>query len=300
MTQAIVLYLPVLHQGYINFFQGHAKDAYRCLILDRTTLPALDHLRRDMRALTATEAMAALAGWQTVSVQQGKMPRLFPLSVGAPTTLEYLGFCHRQSQNPIVMPEEDISHSIARQFFDGCQVIYDSTFLRWDMGRSQAEMAIETATTVTNDEAARRFMHIAETEAVRSADWWRQVGAVVVKDDDILLRAFNHHMPDELQPYYDGDPRADFDRGICIELSTAIHAEAALVAEAARLGIFSLADTDLFVSVFPCPPCARLIAAVGFKRLYFGGGYSILDGQEFLRSQGIEIIRVLMPRQNPR
>ena len=45
----------------------------------------------------------------------------------------------------------------------------------------------------------------------------------------------------------------------------------------------------MYVTVFPCPPCAKLIAYSGIKRLYCGGGYAVLDGEEVLKSNGVEI-----------
>lgn len=291
MAKSLVLYLPVLHQGYISFFQRHS-DARRCLVLDLKTLPPEFSPQRDIRALSAEAAIGALEGWQASAVAHGVLAKPFEVSPGAPVTLEYLAFCHRQTATPIVMPEDNITRALKEIYFKDCSVVFDSAFLRWDMGRSTTENQIETATVITNTELDRGIMTRAAELATRSADWWRQVAAIAVKDGQVLFEAFNQHRPNELQPYYDGDPRADFDRGVRIELSTAIHAEAALIAQAAKLGQ-SLKDADLFVTVFPCPPCARLVAAAGFKRLYFSTGYSLLDGQEVLKSADIEIIRVV-------
>ena len=75
------------------------------------------------------------------------------------------------------------------------------------------------------------------------------------------------------------------------DLSTAIHAEAALIAGAARDGT-SLAGADLYTTTFPCPACARLIAEAGFLRCFFAGQYSVLDGEQTLRAGGIGLIWV--------
>ena len=70
-----------------------------------------------------------------------------------------------------------------------------------------------------------------------------------------------------------------------------MHAEAAVVAGAARDGI-SLAGADLYTTTFPCPACARLAAGAGFRRCFFAGGYSVLDGEEVLRAAGVRLIWV--------
>jgi dCMP deaminase len=124
--------------------------------------------------------------------------------------------------------------------------------------------------------------------AGRSSDWWRQVGAIAWRGEEILGAAWNHHCPTEYAPYIDGDPRDSFSRGVRADLSTAVHAEASVVARAARAGT-ALGGADLFVTTFPCPACARLIAEAGFRRCYFAGAYSVLDADGILRAAGVEL-----------
>jgi dCMP deaminase len=114
---------------------------------------------------------------------------------------------------------------------------------------------------------------------------------VVARDGEVLGVAHNAHQPTEYAPYVDGDPRNEFSRGVRADLSTALHAEAALVARAAHDGR-SLAGADLYVSTFPCPACARLVAAAGFRRCYVAGAYAVLDGDRILRTAGVELIWV--------
>jgi dCMP deaminase len=75
------------------------------------------------------------------------------------------------------------------------------------------------------------------------------------------------------------------------DLTTAIHAEAAIIAAAARDGV-SLRGADLYATTFPCPSCARLVAEAGFRRCYFAGPYSVLDGEDVLRAAGVELLWV--------
>jgi deoxycytidylate deaminase len=46
------------------------------------------------------------------------------------------------------------------------------------------------------------------------------------------------------------------------------------------------------VTTFPCPACARLIAAAGFRRCYYTGQYSVLEGDAVLRAAGVELVWV--------
>jgi dCMP deaminase len=77
-----------------------------------------------------------------------------------------------------------------------------------------------------------------------------------------------------------------------------MHAEAAIVARAARDGL-SLRGAEIYVSTFPCPACARLIAGAGFTKCYFAGPYAVLDGDEILRAAGVELIWVDTATNSP-
>jgi dCMP deaminase len=48
----------------------------------------------------------------------------------------------------------------------------------------------------------------------------------------------------------------------------------------------------MYVTDFPCPPCAKLIAVAGVERLYFREGYAVLDGQDVLAAAGVDLVRV--------
>ena len=47
----------------------------------------------------------------------------------------------------------------------------------------------------------------------------------------------------------------------------------------------------MYVTDFPCPPCAKLIAGAGIAKLCFREGYAVLDGQDVLEAAGVEIVR---------
>ena len=127
--------------------------------------------------------------------------------------------------------------------------------------------------------------------AEKSTDWWRQVGGVVVKDGEIILSRTNKHVPSPHQAYADGDPRNTSHKGEDLDKYTTIHAEAGMIAEAAKKGV-SLEGTEMYVTDFPCPVCAKQIAYSGVKKLYYTKGYSVLDGERILKDNGVRIIQV--------
>lgn len=273
----LLLYLPVIHAGYESFLAEHA-DADEVLLLGRSF--AADHrfMEKEIRALapqTAAHYLTAAGVCRRVAVvERDDLP-------GAVTA------------EVLVVPDEELMHQTVSRFRlgEGRKVCYERTFLRWDRAWSQAQRPAEYDGAVAVDALSREMLGRAARAAGLSSDWWRQVGAVAARDGEVLDVQRNSHRPSDYTPYLDGDPRNDFRRGIRADLSTAIHAEALLVARAARQGT-SLAGADLYVSTFPCPACARLVAETGFRRVFFAGPYAVLDGDAVLRAAGVELVWV--------
>jgi dCMP deaminase len=268
----VMLYLPVIHAGYERFLDGH-RDAAEVLLLGRSFAEYFPVMRKEIRALAPERAAAYLrsAGFPARVVEREDLP-------GAITA------------DTLVVPDEEIMRDLVAKH--DLKAVFERTFLRWDRSWSTAtDRPAGFDGTVTADEFSRALAQCAVSEGRHSSDWWRQVGAVAVRDGEVIDSAYNEHKPTEYSPYVNGDPRNDFSRGLRADLSTALHAEAAIVARAARAGR-TLAGADIYVSTFPCPACARLIAEAGFKRCYFIGQYAVLDGDEILRRAGVELIWV--------
>jgi dCMP deaminase len=155
-------------------------------------------------------------------------------------------------------------------------------------------MAPRPARRVEGDEALALLVSAAEGEAAGSVDWWRQVGAAMRLADGTVMKAANRHVPHELSAYAVGDPRANFTKGVALEISTAEHAEARLIAQAAREGR-ATQGAVLYVTDFPCPPCAKLIAGAGIATLYYHEGYSLLDQETVLAQAGVEVVELSPP-----
>ena len=252
----LLLYLPVIHSGYEGFLARHA-DAAEVLLLGPGFAAAYPSLAKDIRALPPARAAEylRLAGPATaVRVVE-------PDDLAAAVT-----------GDPLVLPDEAIMRDIAARYHLDARrsLLFDRTFLRWDRDWATAKTPVSFDGEITVAELPRELLGRAKAIAGRSSDWWRQVGAVAARDGRVLGCAWNRHHPTEYAPYLSGDPRDAFERGVRADLSTAIHAEAALIAGAARDGT-SLAGADLYTTTFPCPACARLIAEAGFLRCFFAG-----------------------------
>lgn len=273
----VLLYLPVIHAGYEAFLRRHA-DAAGILLLGAGFTASYPSLAKDIRALPAARAAEYLRlGGAGTSIRVVEPDDLAAAVTG----------------DPLVLPDEEVMRDIAERYRlgSGRALVFDRTFLRWDRDWATATSPVDFDGEVTAADLPRELLGRAQALAGHSSDWWRQVGAVAAREGQVLGCAWNHHHPTEYAPYLSGDPRDAFERGIRADLSTAIHAEAALIATAARDGT-SLAGADLYTTTFPCPACARLIAEAGFVRCYFAGRYSVLDGEQTLRAKGISLIWV--------
>jgi dCMP deaminase len=190
-----------------------------------------------------------------------------------------------------VVPDDDASHIFVENHLKGRKVTFENIFLRWERRNSVRVNKIANDQIIVSDEFSKKMIALAEKESEKSSDWWRHVGAVIIKDGKVLSKGRNQHLPTDNTPYIDGDPRNCFHKGINLELSTSIHIEARLIAEAARDGI-SLTGAEIYVTTFPCPPCAKMIAYSGIKKIYYKDGYGVLDGESVLKNQGVEIYQV--------
>lgn len=268
-------YFPVIHRGYVEFFESH-RDASKILVFGDDILSYFSHLEKNLPALSPMVMRDLIAALGIIDrVEIGTVPVLCALPPGL----------------TVVMPDEEISREIAECHFDGLKVQFDPVFLRRDRQRTLSQEVVIPGGKISIDRFDREIIGLTLVEAERSSDWFRQVGAAIVSHGQVVLVGHNRHVPSPLTPYAFGDPRANFTKTVNIELSTALHAEANVIAEAAKRG-FALEGADLYVSTFPCPPCAKLVAYSGFKRLFFREGYSQLDGQEILEVNGVEIIQV--------
>jgi len=284
----LLLYLPAIHAGYHDFLEQYAGEDVEVLLVGRSFAANYPVLRKEIRALDPHQALRYLTA--TGLITRGRVIETGDIRASVAGGL-------------LLAPDEDLMRDLVTSYRldEFAEVRFQATFLRWDREWSRTGLPPGWDGQVTADDYARMMQRLAAAAGDRSSDWWRRVGAVAVRDGRILAVEHNRHLPTEYAPYVNGDPRNNFRRGIEMELTTAIHAEAAIIGRAARVG-FSLAGADIHVSTFPCPGCARMIAEVGFAKCFFAGGYSVLAGDDVMRAAGVSLCYVTaeeMPVPDP-
>jgi dCMP deaminase len=196
-----------------------------------------------------------------------------------------------QGAESLIVSNEDVMREFVDKYITSRSIEFDSTFLRWNRMNVVTQLPATPHSSVTLSEI-ERFAGIQALKCAKlSSDWWRRVGAVIFDEQEVIASAFNCHMPSERSPYIDGDPRASFNAGERIDLSTALHAEKAAIAQAVKSGR-ALEGASIFVTTFPCPDCAAMIVACGIKKVYYIEGYSLLNAEVTLNSNGVELILV--------
>lgn len=265
----LIAYIPVLHVGYMRLLALHDELG----MLGPDIVREFTSLERDVRAVDPYRMKSAIEG-------AGVVKRVRVL-----TTDDLLELRHR----PLVMVDDDVSHALADRY--SLNVTFVPMFLRWDKMAATMFKAPNNDRAVSVEELDREMMLVAKAQAQRSADWWRQIGAVITKNGSIVAQGHNQHLPSDNHLLMNGDPRSNFDAGERQDIYTSIHAEASLIAKAAHDGV-SLNGAAIYATTFPCPNCARLIAVSGINRVYFSDGYSLLDAQDIFKAFGVECIRV--------
>ncbi|MFZ1721253.1 MAG: deaminase, partial [Microgenomates group bacterium] len=267
----------VLHQGYVNLITSHPKIEQIFLFSDMH-ITRFRPLVKDIRALSPEKMLVAIAA-------------LFPQLNPKLLSLDQIEEMKRNSTK-IITPEDELLTPLVRELFPDNLIETDSVFLRWDKKRSTSRNDVTPNDRVSRQEFDQKIISLSKKESEQSSDWWRQVGAVLVSpENEVLLTGRNRHLPHDQQHYSDGDPRADFQSGENIEITSSIHAETQLLATAAKRGI-KTEGCSLYVSTFPCPVCAKLVAASGIKKVFFIDGYSLVDGEQVFESAGVELIQV--------
>lgn len=138
------------------------------------------------------------------------------------------------------------------------------------------------------------YMKIAEITAELSYAKRRQVGAVIVRDNQILATGYNG-MPSGWEnnceeKYYKIDGPYVDDEG-CFDLRTkqeVLHAESNAIAKVAK-STESSEDATLFCTTAPCIECAKLIYQSGIKSVYYRDAYRNTDGLNFLKQSDVNV-----------
>lgn len=165
------------------------------------------------------------------------------------------------------------------------------------------------------EKADKLYMRICDIIAEQSYSNRSKVGAVLVKDDNILSFGYNGTPAgfDNCCENIDTDYPCSVDRQVnelfdcggfeansketCLrckyaKLSTkpeVLHAESNALMKLVKTGKISSAGATLYVTYSPCIDCAKMLVQASIKRVVYRHEYRCLDGLELLKSAGIQV-----------
>ncbi len=121
-----------------------------------------------------------------------------------------------------------------------------------------------------------------------------KVGCVVVKEEKVVIEAWNERLPGNQFCNYGTCVREEenLKGGKNIDRVCTIHAEQVAIAEAAKSGR-SLDKSSMYVTTYPCLICAKSIAKSGVSRLYYMCDYMGENfADEILSKAGVTVVNI--------
>jgi dCMP deaminase len=271
----LLAYVPAITRGYHDLLTAERYD--EILLPSKGITECVSSLHKDIRALPT-----------------GLTARIIEGIVECPVRIVSLAeIAMRVTDDSIFdMPNDEVTEYITKSLnMPETRVRKINTFLRWHRLNIKENSEVRFDSQITIDDIPIHIIERMHAEQGSSNDWWRQVGSVLVNNDSVVIGAHNHYVPGMYSAEIDGDVRAQASKGVSMDILNAQHSEASLIAQAARAGI-KVDGMDVYMTTFPCPSCAKLLAESGIKRVYFFDGYAVGDGFEVLKSMGIEIVHV--------
>lgn len=144
------------------------------------------------------------------------------------------------------------------------------------------------------------FMDIARLVARRSTCLRRQVGAVLVKDKNILATGYNGTPKGITHCSETGCLREQLKvpSGQRHELCRGLHAEQNAIIQAASHGT-SISDATVYCTNMPCIICTKMLINAGIRQVIFLEGYPDDLSQAMLEEAGIEVRPYSADSQQP-
>ena len=137
------------------------------------------------------------------------------------------------------------------------------------------------------------FVKIAEDISTMSYATRSKVGAIIVKDGNIISMGWNG-MPsgfpnDEVEYYED----AGLAGGVLTTNPLVLHAESNAILKCAKSGGVSSEGSTLYVTMTPCLQCCKLIIQAGIKQVFYRDAYRDMSSLAVLERAGIPVVQLL-------
>jgi len=139
------------------------------------------------------------------------------------------------------------------------------------------------------------FMNTAEAVAKLSTAIKRKVGAIAVKDNNIIAIGYNgtpsgwdnecEYIVKSPLPYLEAKDK------FLKTKPEVLHAETNMIAKISR-STQSSEGCDVYVTTAPCLDCAKILYQSGVKRVFYKEQYKSDEGIQFLQKSSIPVIQL--------
>ena len=143
------------------------------------------------------------------------------------------------------------------------------------------------------------FLTITRQVAERSTCKRAKVGAVIVRDKNILATGYNgapagmpHCIDVGCLIYQSKTPNGDTEEN-CFRT---IHAEMNAIAQAAKNGS-TIKDASIYITHTPCIHCLKVLVNTGIKNIYYEKPYKLHTLEEILRTTKVHLESVKPPEK---
>ncbi len=143
------------------------------------------------------------------------------------------------------------------------------------------------------------FMEITRLVARRSTCLRRQVGAILVKEKNILATGYNG-APSGVAHCLDVGclrEKQGIPSGERHELCRGLHAEQNAIIQAAKHGT-NIDNATLYCTTRPCVICSKMLINAGIRRIVFAEGYSDRLAGEMIEESGV-VVEKFQPGDAP-
>ena len=144
------------------------------------------------------------------------------------------------------------------------------------------------------------FLTITRQVAERSTCLRAQVGAVIVRDKNILATGYNgspaglpHCLDVGCLIYRSTTPAGEVEEN-CFRC---IHAEINAIAQAAKNGA-GIRDADIYITHTPCIHCFKVLINTGIKRIFYEKPYKLHTIQDLLPFTDVTLEQIPLPEES--
>ena len=144
------------------------------------------------------------------------------------------------------------------------------------------------------------FLTITRQVAERSTCLRAQVGAVIVRDKNILATGYNgspaglpHCLDVGCLIYRSTTPTGEVEEN-CFRC---IHAEINAIAQAAKNGA-GIRDADIYITHTPCIHCFKVLINTGIKRIFYEKPYKLHTIEDLLPYTDVTLQQILLPGES--